>query len=444
MPVFKYFILSVFLCALSAIAQAQGVPEHPEEMQQFLDCVHKAGENPTALEACRMSREEVLFQQWLNGSPSVEEVQPTPEEARLSPEQVRRELTKILNEIQSFEAPTSEEGIDKANKRADAHWRFFDVRRQVSVPAIRTFVKQHLSAHDLSDYAKIDLGYYLASHGEGADRALALEALLALDFDSRVSALNKQEIFQFVIELAQTGDTRLLPLMQAQYFEKDETYWGGNPAHPLMDIKGPMLTAFLFGTMGERGESYLTGLLSEGHERSPQIVRALNWIGSPKSIPFVIDYVKSNPTDEVVKLTVGYLMRLGGPEGRKAVMALPNYVTNEETLEYLNKIMPNVEATNSVTLARNLENKFKNESHPAKISDAKLKQHFQIMLKHKGRNPFINPLAVLNSGRDDAYLLKQLLEVRMRTYWGLDRENWDNVPITNYLINTLQYRIAGE
>jgi hypothetical protein len=83
----------------------------------------------------------------------------------------------------------------------------------------------------------------LSLHGNSEDQTLAVDALQALDLNSKTVAINTQQLFQLIHQLTQTGDPRLLNLMQRLYIEDDVTVWGGNIVHPLMDIKGAMLVA---------------------------------------------------------------------------------------------------------------------------------------------------------------------------------------------------------
>lgn len=359
----------------------------------------------------------------------------------VSAESSLRKIDKMLDAIQVFEVPTTDKGFIEANKAADIRWKYFNKHKPDALLTIRKFVAEHVTKKNISNFAIIDMGLYLSLNGDESDKELAVNALMLLDVSSREAAINKQQLFQHVISLAQTGDERLLPFMVKQYLEKEDSYWGGNAMHPLYNIRGAMLTAYMFGGMGELGEAYLVKLLSSDHAKSNRIIGALNWMGTPFSVKPVLDYIKKNQSFDIIAPALGFMIRIGGVEGKNAIKTFPDFVKDEKALEYVTKVMPSINKVNSGLLSMQLENI---TDFPATLSDKKLENHIQIMLSNMGNDNEINPQALLNSNLSDDYILKQLLEIRKRMFWRLTKEGWDDIQITNVIINALQYRIAGQ
>jgi hypothetical protein len=197
----------------------------------------------------------------------------------------------------------------------------------------------------------------------------------------------------------------------------------------------------MFGSIGQIGEKHLLLLLEAGHDESNRILGALNWMGSPTAIPVVLGHIKRNQNYAVVSQALGFMMRTGGPDGRDAVFAMLGFIEDEHSRAYVEKVLSAVKRTNGESLAKQVQDMGEESKI---VSDEEVERHIQIMLENKGHDPNLHPATVLNSGLDSDYLLRQLMEIRRRMFWRLTPESLDDIAITNHLINTVRYRMAGE
>ena len=61
------------------------------------------------------------------------------------------------------------------------------------------------------------------------------------------------------------------------------------------------------------------------------------------------------------------------------------------------------------------------------------------MYDNYGKDDETTPSSIVTSALPHDYLLKELKRIRSRTFYRLNNHAFDDVRITNFLINTLQY-----
>jgi hypothetical protein len=132
-------------------------------------------------------------------------------------------------------------------------------------------------------------------------------------------------------------------------------------------------------------------------------------------------------------------MELGGPAGRDAVLAIDTAPLEPAARAYVESIRGDAKKVNYGVLAKSVK---KISRGPGRLADAKLQVALDRMEERNGQDDETSPAAILNSGLDGSRLLDQLKRVRARSFRRENNHVFADLPVTNALINALQYRNA--
>jgi len=127
-------------------------------------------------------------------------------------------------------------------------------------------------------------------------------------------------------------------------------------------------------------------------------------------------------------------MEVGGPSGRAAVLGIDPAKVDAETRAYLIKIRPEVEKVSFPAYVGSLS-----KMDPRTVSDSKLQRLLDKMEERNGEDNETTPGALLKSGIPKGNLLAQLKRIRARSFRRETNHVFEDLAVTNALINALQY-----
>jgi hypothetical protein len=214
--------------------------------------------------------------------------------------------------------PVAGAGQDAQQQRRDldAAWRWFGNNKAAALPVLRRELAAELKKAQPNQLVLLEVGYFLRALGEPADRALSLQALLAIDPAGGVPRSQGPQLFRFVHASAADRDPRLLPLIDKVFLRGDVTVPVPQQGYT---VDATSVCIYLYGQYGALAEQHLRGLLGD-----PAVVdRALEvlmWVGSPDSVPAVAALLNAADPGTFAR-AVTFMLRAGGPQGRDALKA---------------------------------------------------------------------------------------------------------------------------
>ena len=264
------------------------------------------------------------------------------------------------------------------------------------------------------------------------DRALAKRALLAIDSTAEIIQWNRTELFDFAHAVAQEQDPALFPFLDAAFLRQDGTV--GVPAHALT-LHEVEEGAFLYGPYGRAGAAHLAGFLKD-RAVPMRVVEILTLIGSPDQVAEVVKCVGPGSDSKSVSPAVAFLMSIGGPQGRAAVLRIDAKSLDPQARQWLNEVRPQAEQM-SFEGVRELIAKL---GSGQVVDGEALKARLKAMYEAYGKDDTLSPLAILDSKLPKAYLIEQLEAIRSRIVYRVSDEALTDLEMTNNLINGLRYR----
>lgn len=352
--------------------------------------------------------------------------------ARGADPDVERRVRAHVEAIRAVKPVKDPEEMKRFNTRMDEAWAYFNAHRDVSVPILLRTVAAELKARPRNDLVLLDAGYFLYLHGGTAERDIARTALFAVDPAAEIVRWNGRELFGFTHAVAVEGDPRLLAWLDRAFLRGTVTAF--IPQHALQ-LDETLVCVFLYGVHGRDSEVHLAALLSD-----PSVARraleVLIWLGSPESDKAVEAFMRAHGDYASFTRAAAFLMRLGGPAGRSAMLAVNRERLEPAARSYYDKIRPAVEAVTYEAIRKPL----REIPGEARLDDAEVRRRLTAMIANDGRDDRTSPLAVLDSGLPRAFLVEELRKVRQAALHRISDEALTDVEVTNALINALHYR----
>ena len=194
-----------------------------------------------------------------------------------------------------------------------------------------------------------------------------------------------------------------------------------------------------YGVAGDPAVSHLFGLLSDtkrsGKVRVLQIARSL---GTEAEVPQISSFLDSARDKETVTACVAYLMEVGGPSGRAAVLALNPDRLDSGAGDYLKEIRPKVAAMSYSVLVD--ADASLNERVKPQPSDREVQRLLDTMEARDGLDHDTQPQWIANSGIPKDRLVAQLRRIRTRSFRRENNHVFEDLEVTNQVINTLQFK----
>ncbi|UMR29745.1 hypothetical protein MJ904_22305 [Massilia sp. MB5] len=354
-----------------------------------------------------------------------------------------QETGRRLAALRQLSLASGEAAIHAQRRQLDNNWRYFGDNRSAALPVLRRELAAELRKPKPQALLLLETGYFLRQLGEPADRALAMQALLALDASDPAIAQNSAQLFRFVHLSAQERDVRLLPLIDKVFLRGKVTVF--IPQHGFT-VDETSVCVFLYGQYGRAGEAHLRALLGDAGIAN-KVLEILIWTGSPDSVPAVAALLQTNRDADTFSRALSFLLRSGGPQGRDALLAFDPRQLEGKPRQFYEQIQPQLRETSFATLREQLDElpvapsaggKAQN-SRPG-LDDAGMRLRLNEVYEHYGRYENVQPAEIATSTLPGDFLIGQIARIRERSFLRVTGEALSDIDMSNTLLNTLRYR----
>jgi len=348
-------------------------------------------------------------------------------------------IQKHIDGLRGIQVPKEKEQFKELNARMDAAWKFIGAHQKTALPIVEAELKEALNEKVPDQFFLLDMGYLLLTHRAEKAATLAEAALEQLDPQVEVVQANWEEVFHFTMKLGASGveAERYLKQLDRMFLGSDSKITFFRAPH-VVKLDPLDVGCMVYGVAGESAAQHLaerlSGFKGQSLERSLQI---LEGIGSEANVPAVKAIMDTARDYETFSACLTFMMELGGPSGRAAVLKLDAANLDAKSQAYYQKIRPEVEKVNFAAMTVVLE-----KSDDARASDSKLQRLLDTMEKNDGEDNETPPAAIAKSGIPTARLLAQLKRIRARSFRRETNHVIEDLQITNFLINTLQFKPA--
>jgi hypothetical protein len=345
---------------------------------------------------------------------------------------IEQQTLEHVARIRAIKAEGDSKTTELYNRQMDEAWKFFNANRASALPVLRKEISAELRKDPRNDMLLLDIGYYLRLQESASDKELGRQALFALNADAEVVRWNQGQLFKFAHAVVPDRDPRTLPWLEKVFLRGKVTAFV--PQHALT-LDETLICVFLYGVYGQGAEGHLKSLLQE-RSVAHRIIEILIWIGSPDSLPEVsAAMMAARDYDTFVRATA-FMMKMGGPQGRAAMLSLNPGDFDAKTREYYETIRKDIEATSYEVL----RGQFSRFPGAAKLGDDEVKRRLSVMHANYGRDDKTSPAAIVNSALAGSFLVGELTRIRARMFYRISDEALSDVVVTNALMNTLRYR----
>lgn len=348
----------------------------------------------------------------------------------------REEIVRQIDSLRNIKPSNDQSQNDAHNKRMDGVWTFLTDNKQASMPVVLEVLNAELASPGADQFLLLDLGAFSLVNAKPLNSKLAERVLQRIDLADPTIRANFAQLVRFSHLAATSGDTVLLPQFDRLFLPNTQRYEAFVAPH-YINLDPTLVCVFLYGIYADAGVQHLHGLLSSRADTQQRVLEILNWTGSEKSIPAVMQAIRSLPSDDMVARAIGVAMRLGGKSGQTAALSLEKLPVDEKTRQYLSQIKPALERQSFDQLRAALENAGPRKS--ARLSPAVIEERLAKMETNFGVDHDTHPLDILDSTLTDTQLAERLIGIRARMFHRLNSHALDDVKMTNLLINTLQY-----
>ena len=355
----------------------------------------------------------------------------TTEPARATAD-VAKETLAHVERIRAIKPGADSAAAVRYNRQLEDAWKFFLAQPKAALPVLRRELGVEIMKPARNDFLLLDLGYFLYEKGEPGDKGLARSALFTIDPGAEILRWNWQEFFQFVHAVADDGDPRVLPLIDRAFLRGDLAFSAGTPP---MKLDAAVACTFLYGAYGSAAEAHLKRQLGD-RAVARRIMEVLIWIGSPASNAEVRAAMTATRDNEAFVRGATFLMKAGGPDGRRLILAINPRTLDAGSQDYYGKIKKSVEATNFTELRKPIARM----PGDAWVAGDELRKRLAAMNKGDGIDRATSPAAFLNSELPRDLLIEELQRVRTRLFRRVSAESLAAAQRVNDTINALRYR----
>lgn len=329
-------------------------------------------------------------------------------------------LASRIAQIRAMPRAANAAAAGAQRRELDAAWRFFGDYREDAIPLLRRELAAELRAARPSQQLLLDVACFLVAYGAEADKALAVQAALAID---PAALLDGPQLFRLMHAAAASRDARLLPLIDRIFLRKAVSV-------PLPQqgsaIDETGVRALLYGRFGTAGERHLAAQLRDPALAKP-VLDVLPLVGSPDSVPAVVPLLQS-PDIEVFTRAVNFLLRAGGPQGRQALLALQPQGLSKEALEFFGPMRQQL-AQQPVPPAGK-----------GGLPEAEVRRQLDALEAADGGYAGVDPSAIAQSRLPKQELRERLTRIRERSFNRATNEALADIETTSALLNALSYR----
>lgn len=348
-----------------------------------------------------------------------------------------QETLERLARMRAMPAAAAGQEAQRQRRDLDAAWRWFGNHKTTALPVLRRELAAELKKPRPSQLVLLDVGYFLRALGEPADRALSMQALLAIDPAGIVPTTQAEQLFRFIHASAADRDSRLFPLIDKVFLRGDVTVLV--PQHGYT-VDATSVCIYLYGQFGTRAEQHLRGLLNDPAVVN-RVLEVLMWVGSPDSVPAVARLLDSTDADTFARAAT-FMLRAGGPQGRDALLAFDPRRLEGKARQFYLQTRPQLSGMHFDALVQQLSDSPPSEkaAPPRRLDEAAARQLLAALFASHGSYEGIQPIELALAAMPSAQLIDELLRLRERSLLRISGEALADIDTTNTLINTLRFR----
>ncbi|WBS00712.1 hypothetical protein OU994_20660 [Pseudoduganella sp. SL102] len=348
-----------------------------------------------------------------------------------------QETLERLARMRAMPAAAAGQEAQRQRRDLDAAWRWFGNHKTTALPVLRRELAAELKKPKPSQLVLLDVGYFLRALGEPADRALSMQALLAIDPAGIVPKTQAEQLFRFLHASAADRDPRLFPLIDKVFLRGDVTVLV--PQHGYT-VDATSVCIYLYGQFGTRAEQHLRGLLNDPAVVN-RVLEVLMWVGSPDSVPAVARLLDSTDADTFARAAT-FMLRAGGPQGRDALLAFDPRRLEGKARQFYLQTRPQLSGMHFDALVQQLSDSPPSEkaAPPRRLDEAAARQLLAALFASHGSYEGIQPIELALAAMPSAQLIDELLRLRERSLLRISGEALADIDTTNTLINTLRFR----
>ena len=347
-----------------------------------------------------------------------------------------------LKKLRGIQSTQDSQELDRLNKLMDSAWGYLLKNRAESDPIVIRELSNELKQGTPDQYFMLDTALFLILKDDPKEDAqtredLAIDVLTHIDPKARIIQDNFLQLVRLTHALAKLDDPRLLPQIDRIFLDADQGVEYFQAPH-YVKLPAQSVRVLLYGATGPSTEDHLAKRLNDpAYEKYQRTFLALLVeLGSERSVDAVKQVLDSKGDYERFSMAVTMLMRVGGPQGRDAVVNVKTDHLDARSLESHQRILAKVQKVSFEGLA-DAAKEF--DGTDVVFDDAELSKRLELYAE-SGVDREINPSNVLNSGIRKVELLAQLKRIRSRTLWRLNQHALEDVYITNQVINAIQFK----
>ena len=347
------------------------------------------------------------------------------------------EILRQLDKLKAIQPTKDDKKLAEINARMDSSWQFLEAHKLESVPVVMRELAKEIEKPIVDQFFVLDVSKLaLSLKGQEAE-AVARKALARIDPGAEIIQWNFQELFNFTHALAKFGSPEILAQIDRLFLTNDTKLEFFQAPH-YVKLDAMEICVFLYGSTGASAEEHLLKSLEKTPATRRRVVEVLCSLGSERSVVPVQKLMASATDYETFTRCVAFMMTLGGPDGKAAMLALDKSHLDPKSKTYYERILPEVKRVSAESLSATVK-RLDDTAAGKEIADDELKRRLKKMYDNFGVDDDTSPSALISSKLPRDYLLDQLKKIRNRMFHRTNNHALEDVKITNLIINTLQF-----
>jgi hypothetical protein len=346
------------------------------------------------------------------------------------------EILQHINLLRGIKPTSDEARLAELNARMDSAWKFLEEHKTEAAPMVERELNAALANPLQDQFFVLDTGKLLLSLKGKQAQSLAVKALSEIDPNAEIIQYNFKELFDFTYQLAKLGSPEVLTQIDRIFLTNTNGLNFFSAPHSVK-FDATDLCVFLYGVTELDAEAHLLSIADNTPAALLRILEVLSWLGSENCTKSVKRILDSSGDLGMFQRAVTVLLTVGGPAGREAVLRTEPSRLDTDSRSYFEKILSEVKLVSEKTLKETLK---KVDHGPRKrLTDAQLKTRLKKMYENYGADDETSPTSIVTSSLPKEYVLKEMKRIRARSFYRLNNHALDDVQITNFIINTLQF-----
>src|SRR5581483_6451660 len=244
-----------------------------------------------------------------------------------------------LDGLRGMTLPKEKVKIAEANQRMDAAWSYVRAHREVAIPIVQAELTSAVAAEPADQFFLLDLGFLLLTEGGDKYAPISLQAFGRIDSAAEIIQANWEEVFHCAMKLGATG------VDPARYLDAlDRIFWPSQRAIDffraphLVKLSPDDVCCLVYGVAGDAAAGRLAARLKADKSARPRRLQLLTTVGSESHTPTATAILAEATDYETVSAAVTFLMTVGGPSGRAAVLSVDPAMKDSRTTDYLRRL----------------------------------------------------------------------------------------------------------